>query len=288
MAFSKIILNNTTLMDATTATAAAADITAPKTAMLADGVMTEGTGSGGGISVDDIATNTAPSGTVTLSSSVTSIEDYAFAGKPITSIVAPNVTSVGIYSFQGTSITELTNTNFPSLTTMSGSGYSFGGMTSLKRVYFTSASIPIGVNGYRGSNSLVVARFPNRTGGTGTSPFYQITNLEVLDLGSTSSTGSSFAQNSRKLQTIIIRKSDGICSLGGSALTGTPFAGYNGLSGIVYIPKTMYDHLGDNTSNDYQKATNWSSLYSGGYCTFAKLEGSPYEATDWDDSGFLT
>ena len=35
-------------MDATTATAAAADITAPKTAMLADGVMTTGTGSGGG------------------------------------------------------------------------------------------------------------------------------------------------------------------------------------------------------------------------------------------------
>ena len=44
MAFSKIILNSTTLMDATAATAAAEDITAPKTAMLADGVMTTGTG----------------------------------------------------------------------------------------------------------------------------------------------------------------------------------------------------------------------------------------------------
>ena len=48
MAYSKVILNGTTLMDATIATAAAADITAPKTAMLADGVMTTGTGSGGG------------------------------------------------------------------------------------------------------------------------------------------------------------------------------------------------------------------------------------------------
>lgn len=48
MAFSKIILNGTTLMDATTATAEAEDITAPKTAMLADGVVTTGTGSGGG------------------------------------------------------------------------------------------------------------------------------------------------------------------------------------------------------------------------------------------------
>ncbi len=48
MAISKVTLNGTTLMDATTATAAAADITAPKTAMLANGVVTTGTGSGGG------------------------------------------------------------------------------------------------------------------------------------------------------------------------------------------------------------------------------------------------
>lgn len=50
MAISKVVLNGTTLMDATTATAAAEDITAPKTAMLADGVVTTGTGSGSGSS----------------------------------------------------------------------------------------------------------------------------------------------------------------------------------------------------------------------------------------------
>lgn len=54
MAVSKVIYKSSasatpeTWMDATTATAAAADITSPKTAMLANGVMTEGTGSGGG------------------------------------------------------------------------------------------------------------------------------------------------------------------------------------------------------------------------------------------------
>ena len=53
MAISKVIYKSSanatpeTWMDATTATAAAADITSPKTAMLADGVMTTGTGSGG-------------------------------------------------------------------------------------------------------------------------------------------------------------------------------------------------------------------------------------------------
>lgn len=54
MAISKIIYKTspqdagTVWMDATPATATASDITAPKTAMLADGVLTTGTGSGGG------------------------------------------------------------------------------------------------------------------------------------------------------------------------------------------------------------------------------------------------
>lgn len=54
MAISKVIYKSSpnatpeTWMDATPATAAASDIIAPKTAMLADGVLTTGTGSGGG------------------------------------------------------------------------------------------------------------------------------------------------------------------------------------------------------------------------------------------------
>lgn len=56
MAISKVIYKSSpnatpeTWMDATPATAAAADIIAPKTAMLADGLLTVGTGSGGGAS----------------------------------------------------------------------------------------------------------------------------------------------------------------------------------------------------------------------------------------------
>ena len=53
MAISKVVYKSSssaqgvTWMDATSATAAASDIIAPKTAMLANGVVTEGTGSGG-------------------------------------------------------------------------------------------------------------------------------------------------------------------------------------------------------------------------------------------------
>lgn len=46
MAISKVVLNGDILMDATTATAEAEDIAAPKTAMLASGEMVTGTGSG--------------------------------------------------------------------------------------------------------------------------------------------------------------------------------------------------------------------------------------------------
>ena len=58
MAISKVVYKENSSatpvvwMDATIATAAAADITAPKTAMLADGVVTTGTGTGGGSGVD--------------------------------------------------------------------------------------------------------------------------------------------------------------------------------------------------------------------------------------------
>lgn len=55
MAVSKVTLNGTTLMDATGATAEAGDITAPKTAMLANGLMTTGTGSGGTADYEELS-----------------------------------------------------------------------------------------------------------------------------------------------------------------------------------------------------------------------------------------
>ena len=60
-AVSKVTLNGTTLMDATSATASANEIISPYTAMTADGVMTTGTASGGGATktVNNIFGNSA-------------------------------------------------------------------------------------------------------------------------------------------------------------------------------------------------------------------------------------
>lgn len=79
MAISKVVYKSSasaqgvTWMDATPATAAAADITSPKTAMLADGVVTQGTGSGG----------VTPTGNIDITQAgVTNVTSYATATVP--------------------------------------------------------------------------------------------------------------------------------------------------------------------------------------------------------------
>lgn len=50
-----------------------------------------------------------------------------------------------------------------------------------------------------------------------------------------------------------------------------------GTGGTIYIPKSLYDHLGDGSEYDYKAATNWSTIDSYGTITWAQIEGSEYE-----------
>lgn len=91
MAISKVIYKSSasaqgvTWMDATPATAAAADIIAPKTAMLANGVVTQGTGSGG----------ITPTGNINITQAgQTDVTNYATATVPSGSLVGTLFTSV--------------------------------------------------------------------------------------------------------------------------------------------------------------------------------------------------
>ena len=52
-----------------------------------------------------------------------------------------------------------------------------------------------------------------------------------------------------------------------------------GTGGTIYIPKSLYDHLGDGSEYDYKAATNWSTLDGYGTITWAQIEGSEYELT---------
>lgn len=89
------------------------------------------------------------------------------------------------------------------------------------------------------------------------------------------------------LNTIILRES-AICPLGNTnAFDGTPFAS-GGTGGTIYIPKSLYDHLGDNSSSDYKAATNWSTINGYGTITWAKIEGSQYDGYYADGTSIPT
>lgn len=188
---------------------------------------------GGGVSWDDIATGSQPTGLITINAN--SIRGTQMTFEPLNNwkIYAPNVES---------------NSN--------GSGL-------------------------RGARNCTHAAFPKLTS-MGSGYFcYQSYELQVIDLGLVSSIiNTSFIQCSA-LETIILRKSDGLTTLGNvNNFNNTKFAN-GGAGGTIYIPKTLYDHLGDGTSLDYKAASNWSTIDGYGTITWAKIEGSIYEATDW-------
>lgn len=240
---------------------------------------------GGGISVDDLAQNLLPSGAITLNDSVTQIGNYAFAGKPITSVYGKNVTSIGEYAFMNAAITSITDSDFPNL------GVDTQWMVQLRlsntctsiKLSGTRISLSSGSSAMRDCKGLVTAEFPNAALNTGNS--YKgcgifclagCTNLEMADLGFVNNLNANCFNGATKLATIILRNTSLVSLANVSAFTNTPFKS-GGTGGTIYIPKSLYDHLGDGTSDDYQHATNWSTVHGYGTITWAKIEGSIYE-----------
>lgn len=89
--------------------------------------------------------------------------------------------------------------------------------------------------------------------------------------------GSIYFINSSPVD-VIVFDSPTITTLSDAAGMNNSVFGQNGTGGTIYIPKSLYDHLGDGTEYDYKAATNWSTLDSYGTITWAQIEGSEYEA----------
>ena len=239
---------------------------------------------GGGISVDDIATNTAPSGVVTLGNSVTSIGDYGLAGKSITSIIAPSVTSIAMNALQGTQITDIDDTNFPSLGVTAQYVMLFR-INSLKHLKLSGQRLTIssGSGALRDMSNLISVELPhcaenvgNSYLGMGASCFAADKNLELVDIGSCRTIGNMGFYNCNKLNVLIMRYTSIVTLANSAALAnGTPFRS-GGAGGHIYIPKVLYDQLGTGT-NDYKAATNWSTVDGYGTITWHQIEGSIYE-----------
>lgn len=229
-------------IDLSNDTVTVADLAQGVTAHNAQGQAITGTG-GSGYTIDDIA-NGEPSGAVTITAS--SISSYGFVGRKATSVYIPGNCDVNDHAF-------------------------YLGCPSLTKIVAPKATA-LGSNIYEGSSLqyFVFGSF-NAKGWV-----CKGTNLLAADISMTGSITTQSFYGDTKLETLVLRPSS-IVALGSTnVFTNTPFAsGKSG--GTIYIPKVLYDHLGDGTSSDYQAATNWSTIHGYGTITWAKIEGSQYE-----------
>ena len=124
--------------------------------------------------------------------------------------------------------------------------YAFTELTSLKSVDFPNATT-VGYMSFSGCSALENVNMPKLT----TIPersFLRATKLAKMDCPLVESIGEH-AFNSCALHTLILRKTDAICTLANTnALLNTAIAGG---TGYIYVPSALI--------NTYMAATNWST-----------------------------
>lgn len=117
---------------------------------------------------------------------------------------------------------------------------------------------------------------------------YSCQNLTTVDIKIDTLKSDMLTGTARKINTIILRKTDGITALQQiQNLTNQNAFKNGGTGGAIYIHKALYDHLGDGSSLDYQAATNWSTVHGYGTITWEQIEGSRYE-TQYADGTPIT
>ena len=241
---------------------------------------------GGGYSMDDIIEHNF-TGSVTYTG--TTMRGGTFSGSGITEIHAPNITSYagGSYSYTFQYCKSLTVVDFPRNLTFANASYIFGGCTSLESVYFplvnTSGSFM-----FQDCDSLKYVVMPmiktiNNSLFHASNSTHSANHLLVFDCGDPSRASNNNVTfgdrgfNDQSCQTIIIRQTIlALLQNSGNNYMPTNFHS-GGSGGTIYIPKVLYDHLGDGSSLDYKAATNWSVYDGYGTITWAKIEGSYYE-----------
>lgn len=106
----------------------------------------------------------------------------------------------------------------------------------------------IGNGAFYGCNALIAVAFPALTWIDSTG-FYNCRTLQKVDLGVVAYIGASCFNACYQLDTIIIRKTDGVCEMvNANAIGGTKIAGG---TGYIYVPAALVEQ--------YKAATNWST-----------------------------
>lgn len=209
---------------------------------------------GGGYTDLEILTGAAPSGAVTIAPTDAIPFRAICARKNLTELTInypPNITSSNTYAISDNSgLLKVTINGFKGT---SLANYHITANSNLEEVYLSDFAGNLGPNALR-----------------------QNSKLKVADVGSATAISQTCFYNDTLLDTLIIRSTNVPTLYATNAFQNTCFdSGKAG--GTIYIPKSLYDHLGDGGSSDYKAATNWSTINGYGTITWAKIEGSIYE-----------
>lgn len=122
------------------------------------------------------------------------------------------------------------------------------GATKLVTVNLPSVS-SAGTYAFYGCSGLTSIKLPSITS-IPTQCFYGCSKLQYADIGISSSIAAQAFNSCSALETLIIRKTNGICSLVNT--TALANSGIGTGKGFVYVPKALVEN--------YKTATNWSSV----------------------------
>ena len=181
---------------------------------------------GGGISVDDLATD-GLTGSIYLTASA--IRGYAFYSQNMSGVNAPNVKTINTTAFYNCA--SLTTLNFPVAT-------------------------EIGSNAFNGCINLPTVSFPNVTS-IEAYAFQNCLSLTTVILQNVKSIGRSAFNTCKNLVELNLGGVDSIPTLGINVFNTTPIGGYStsdGRYGSVFVPASLY--------SSFLTANMWSSISS--------------------------
>ncbi len=172
--------------------------------------------------------------------------------------------------------TGITRLSLPNCTSFNMSAC--GGASNLETLYIPRASSVTFSTQIINGTKIATLCLPSMSGTMNGAFFQANTKLRTVDLGTgVTSLGGNLFYGCTIMKTLILRRTTRVGAT--NSVSANIFGNTSGMRGsdaTIYIPKVLYDHLGDGTSSDYKAATNWSTI-SALSTQWAAIEGSQYE-----------
>jgi hypothetical protein len=201
---------------------------------------------------------------------VESIRDRAFYGATLTKISLPNVKKIGEYAFGMSSSQSI------GVDKVEESGkYAFYSCQQLKVAYLPLLTTVDKTYMFNNCKSLERIIMPKANISFDSLSASGCANVKIYDSGYT--LGCPSVSFFPALSHLALRHTRLLALSSSGQFSGTPFAS-GGTGGKCYVPRALIE--------SYQTATNWSTLYAAGTCTFLPLEDYTVDGTttgeiDW-------